>query len=158
MGAYIYTHTDKTGYVPPTLYVRVVDSAGNPVKNASCYADIETEQGIVEDKPLAHIGIFRQLECYGREKCPKEDFEGYYRLDVYIYRITHTLFSFFRMDGLIYGDFDIRIVCRTATSVAGYEFNRTNFHARQLTLQEIILLQIFTALQITKKQKNMLIP
>ncbi|OGJ13158.1 hypothetical protein A3K82_02010 [Candidatus Pacearchaeota archaeon RBG_19FT_COMBO_34_9] len=128
VSAYLYTHTNKMGFVPPKIYVRVLDSEGKPVENAICFADIETEKGLIEDKLLESKWALRELGCYGREACKREDFSGYYKLDIYNYTYSKISFlPFFKYDNLIYGDFEIKIVCRTADSVSYTIMNQTNF-------------------------------
>ena len=132
-GAYVYTHTPINGIVPPIIYIRLIDSEGNPVQNASCSAYIADEEGETE-KSLTPIGTMRILECFGRTECPKAEYRGYYRLDVTNYSYETVFWIFKKPIGIIKGDFNINIVCRTADSVAYYEMNKTNFPCSPLPL------------------------
>ena len=85
-----------TSVVPPIIYIRLLDSDNNPVRNASCFADIQTQEGYTEHKPLTEIIKFQQLECLGREECPYEDYFGYYRLDVTNYSYERLFWIFQR--------------------------------------------------------------
>ncbi|MCK9595818.1 DUF4748 domain-containing protein [Candidatus Pacearchaeota archaeon] len=133
-GAYIYTHTPISNIVPPIIYIRVVDAGGNPVKDASCFADIITEKTSIENRLLKSVPFFSQLECYGLEKCQIENYWGYYKLEVTNYSYKSFLWIFQKPEGIIKGDFEINIVCRTNNSVAHYEMNKTNFPCSPLPL------------------------
>lgn len=135
---YFFTHTPVSDIVPPTLIIKLLDKSGNPVENADCVADIQTEKGYTEDKQFEEIEILRELECYGREKCSREGYIGYYKL-----KVTETtyeefnflFFRFWRFNETIKGDFEIKVVCRTPLSVAYFIFNNTNFPCSPIPLE-----------------------
>jgi len=138
-GLYVYTHIPHTdGIVPPTIYVRVIDNQGNPVRNAECVADIETENFTIEDKSLENIDIMREFECSGREKCDTENYLGYYKLNVtnQSYEPWNVLFfHFWKQTNVVEGDFEIKIVCRTPISVSYVIINQTNFPCSPIPLE-----------------------
>ncbi|MCL5018708.1 MAG: hypothetical protein M1416_03025 [Candidatus Pacearchaeota archaeon] len=136
---YVYTHTPHTdGIVPPAIYIRVIDNNENPVMNAECVADIETENFTTDNKPLENINIMKELECYGREKCDDKGYLGYYRLNItnQSYEPWNILFlHFWKPTNVIEGDFEIKIVCRTPTSVSYTIINQTNFPCSPIPLE-----------------------
>jgi hypothetical protein len=137
-GLYIYTHIPVSNIVPPIIYIRIMDGNNLPVQDASCFADIETKEGHTDDKPLENIEIFRELECYGRENCPRENYLGYYRLnvtDTSFREWNFLFFKFWKLNKTIKGDFNISIVCRTPISVAYYVFNKKDFPCSPIPLE-----------------------
>ncbi len=98
--------------VPITVFVWVLDVDGNPEINAFCRADIITENGVVEDKPLEEVGsIFDYIspgELSGLEE------KGYYKLETGLTKQDKT--------------FEIKIVCINpgATGVSYTILNNTH--------------------------------
>jgi len=133
-GAYIYTHTPINDIVPPIIYIRLLDADGNPVKNATCNADIWTEKGYTEDKLLQERSVFSELACYGRTRCPNKDYWGYYKLSVTGYSYEKIFWIFHKPKGIVKGDFEINIVCKKDDSVAHYEMNQNDFPCSPLPL------------------------
>jgi len=133
---YFYTHVPVDDIVPPTIYIRLLDNM-TPIKDAYCFADIWTKEGYTDNKPLTQVKIFRELDCFGRERCSKEYYEGYYRLNVTdsSYKKWDILFfTFWKLNKTIEGDFNISIVCRKNNYIAYTIMNKSDFPCSPIPL------------------------
>lgn len=127
---YFITHSPVSDLVPPSIIVRLLDDKGEPIKNAYCNADIETEYFKEKDKPLEKIEMFRELGCYGREPCSKENYLGYYKLNITgdsYNEFNWLFFKFWKLENAVKGDFNVSVVCYNRDYISSYVFNKSDF-------------------------------
>ena len=101
--------------IPSKVLIQVLDSDKNPILNASCKADITTENEVIEDKLLKEIENIRDvLPAISLPNQIKDSEKGFYQLDTGIEEYK--------------GNFEIKIVCISpqAKEVGYVVLNNTN--------------------------------